>query len=345
MLISGCLNGITQLIRRYPDTDLIVARWKKDVGAASNSQLFEDTALLNSNDPTKLVAHMNKINYLNYVCWQYIVKRKFLSEQRLQFIDAWIAEDLEFVSRLLCLATSVAYFDHLMYLYRGTGVISKSMDLLTSIGFVKIITALACFLKDTPQLKEEQKKFILSRIKSVSGMLTGRLTLLNEKEIEKLEEFIDCNVRKSYKIHDILKDLNLFYLIKGDEQGSAILNVMQKVESDVLSIMNQVKHGKLYIFCASIDASSAGSILLKNGRRVLGLVDNNPALNGTIQNGFYIYGPDVFLSKDNGDNYDSAVIVCHQSDEAFDKITRQLMQYGVRKENIRHIKPMWAIVN
>ncbi|MBN3033544.1 MAG: glycosyltransferase family 2 protein [Candidatus Saganbacteria bacterium] len=345
MLMGDCLNGLTQLIRKCPGTDLIVARWKKDGGAASNSRLFEDTSLLNSSDPIKLVAHMNEINWLNYVCWHYIVERKFLLEKRLRFINAWIAEDQEFVTKLLCLAASVAYFNHTMYLYRGTGVISKSMDLLTSVGFVKIVISLAHFLKNNPQFKEEQKKFILSRIKSVSGMLTGRLTLLNEAELEGLEEFIGSSARKAHEIHDIFKALGLFYLIEKGGQGSSVLNIMQEVENSVLSIVSQVKCKKLYIFCASIDASSTGSILLKNGYHVLGLVDNNPAFNRATQNKFFVYGPEVFSSKNREDNHDCAVIVCHQSVEMFDKIARQLMQYGLVKENIRHLKPKWAIVN
>ena len=343
MLIGDCLNGLTQIIKRQPDTELIVGRWVGEHGTASNSRLFEDTSVLKSNNPTMLVAHINSINYQPNVCWHYVIKRKLILEKRLQFRNVKIAEDQEFVAKLLCLVASVAYFDHPFYLHRGTGRLSKSMDLLTSIGIVEIIKSLGHFLKDNNQLGTEQKRFILSVIRNVSGMLAVRLTLLNEMEIEEIEEFLEQGFWRTNKLHDIFRDLNLLYLIDGKRREGGLLNLKQQVENKVLSIMHNVKHSELYIFCASIDAFSMGSILRKNGYQILGLVDNNPALNGTTQDGFSVYGPEIFSSKVREDNRNCIVIVCNPSVKVFDDIVRQLVQYGLREENIKHSKQIWCI--
>jgi glycosyltransferase involved in cell wall biosynthesis len=351
-LIGDCLEGLSEVIERRSDTDLIVGKWVREHGRSSNYELFEDSTVLKSRNPTTLVAYLSRTNHQHYMCWCYVIRRQFISEKELKFLDVRVAEDQEFVAKVLCLATTVDYFDSPMYLYKGAGRlghykgggrVSRSIDSSISIGFIEIIISLSNFLQENDLLEVEKKRFILSRIKSVNGLLIGRLMLLNRSEILEAEQYLDRRVRMSSKLSVRFRELNLFNFSEVENAREGFRSLVHEEEKRILSTMRDAEQKEVYIFCATVDASAVGFILRQNGYHVCGLVDNEATLNGTTQDGFSVFGPEIFSSKTNDGNSNCIVIVSQYSVENYYEIVRQLMQYGLRKENIRLLKPMWVI--
>ena len=122
-------------------------------------------------------------NHSHY-CWQFVIKREFLNNHNLKFIDVKITEDIDFVTRMLCYVKKLYYFEEIFYWQRSTvNSLSKIRDIYTTISFLKVIHNLLTFCKIKKTYPKLQV-YLEQKLKSNTFKQTGVFSLLKSSEID-----------------------------------------------------------------------------------------------------------------------------------------------------------------
>ena len=110
-LYQGCFEGLEKVINKgKKKVDVIITKFLAEAPPYSNDYLFKFEKHFSKPYKTEdFISHINKINYQTNVCWHYIIKKELITKNKLNFINAKINEDQEFVTRLLCVMNSFIF--------------------------------------------------------------------------------------------------------------------------------------------------------------------------------------------------------------------------------------------
>lgn len=180
-LCEGCLKEIAKLTVDRPE--VIVGRYTgQDRDKRGENQLDDDFG--NGGD---IIDRIKDFDSFNSVCWRYVIRRDFLLENDLWFLDAKIFEDQDFVGKLLCLTEDYIFSDICLIWYRRAlgsltrkTIYEKDLDICK--GCLTVIDSLYEFIADH-DLTEQQKEFLYARIHNVARAYRGYLCLLDPKGI------------------------------------------------------------------------------------------------------------------------------------------------------------------
>lgn len=101
--------------------------------------------------------------------------------------------------------------------------------------------------------------------------------------------------------------------------------------------MKDYHHKELYIYCTGLIGKATARILLDEGHRVAGVLDDNKTLEGLFMAGLPICGLSVLSGKTKGEISNLFVIVCNQKTMLFERIVNQLQTMGLKSEQIVHM--------
>jgi glycosyltransferase involved in cell wall biosynthesis len=317
--------------------DLIMAKWTGEDNNKSNNILFGNTDVTNSNDPVSLINYINQIDYYPNVCWSYVLKRNFIIDNNICFQNATVGEDIDFVVKILCTAKTIDYFKNVFYIHKGSGRLSKSIDLLTCYGFIRLVVSIAEFLyqKDYNPIKYQ---FIITRIDYIWNMLGIRLTLLNDNEINQINTYFE-GIIKSNSV--LTKYLIERIIIKDDYERDIIIKKKELIINNVLKLLYNRNPEQIFVFCASIDSLSICTILSKNNYNIVSIFDNNPKLWGEKYGKFLIQNPTNIHHDDFELQANYLIIVCNPSQSVYQSIYSQLTNFGISSSKIIHSKPAY----
>lgn len=205
LLSNNSLDELALFINNN-NSDLIMAKWTGEDDNKSNNILFDNTEVTNSNDTVSLINYINQIDYYPNVCWSYILRRNFITSNKIYFQNASVGEDIDFVVKILCTAKNIDYFKNVFYIHKGSGRLSKSVDLSTSYGFIRLVVSLATFLYKK-SYNPTKYQFIISRIDYIWNMLGIMLTLLSDNEINQVNTYFECEIKSNSVLTKYLIEL------------------------------------------------------------------------------------------------------------------------------------------
>jgi glycosyltransferase involved in cell wall biosynthesis len=335
-LHNGCLKGLESLTNKNPAADVIIGKFLSDQSSYANDYMFEKYLELDTSD--KFIAHLMEADYRPNNVWHYVIKRSFMLQKDLKFIDAKVGEDQLFVAKMLCLMENFEYYNEEFYWYRGGGIgLSRSIDLRTTESFLKIIFELSKF-RDQLLLSTEKYKFIGCRIAHASSEVAARVTLHEDEEIHELAIVLEKMCR-THNIAERMFEKYDYKILQGGKEDyfASLLEYRQTIIDCTSKIIEDVegKYDYIYIYCVSVFALATLRIIRINGYDIECFLDENNAFRGKKYSGVMVKTPSSALLKSKSAmNPKILVIVCNQQERTLSKISLNLETLGLNRKQI-----------
>jgi len=333
-LYQGCLVGLEKLITKNKEKiDVIITKFLAEAPPYSNDYLFEFENFFSKPYKTEdFISHINRINYQTNVCWHYIIKKELITKNKLNFINAKINEDQEFVARLLCTMNTFTFYKNKYYFHRETPrSLSRSIDLKTTQSFLLLINRLSQFFYISNWPKQK-KIFIQFQIKTLIVKFSSHLALHDNKDLRILLRFLN----KLSNFFEVFNYKDLTFLKKRKKNISDLLNYKKKVIIKIRKKADDVrsKNSKLFIYCANIYGIVTFNILKKNNYNVIKLIDDNKFLQKKKIHGIRINDSSILLKKLKNDTSDTVIIICALTIKTFKNISIKLQKKGIKKNKL-----------
>ena len=112
---------------------------------------------------------------------------------------------------------------------------------------------------------------------------------------------------------------------------------MNSIENNLCHLIDGNTNKDLYIFCVGLQGEAVNQILLKKNIHIKGFLDNNRALEGSLFMSLKVSHPSVLSHRSEENLSDIFVIICPRSRNVVDRISNQLEEVGLKKEQIAPI--------
>ena len=330
-VVAGRLADFVRMVGENAEIDLFVGRFRSQNGEFSNDALY-DPAVIASEDPATLLEYMVSKNYHPEPCWHYIMQRALLNRFNVRFEPAKIAEDQEFVARILSLARSVGFYSPMYYWYRERdGSLKKSYGSPSTAALLAVADRLRRF-RDERGFTGVRRAFLDQRLRYALSLFSARLTLHDDAGIGEIARAIEAG--------------NLAVLAQyvegmavGDDGVAPALAAYRArlVEATLAPIRDQART-EIYLYCTGPTGQAVLKTLLDHGTSVRGFFDDNPALPGQTLFDVPIIGSSVLATKAPGELASMFVVVCHPRPHIFEAISRRLIGFGLDRSQIFHKK-------
>ena len=334
-LYPGCLKKIEKLIIRNPKTEVIIGRYNSDGFPFNNKILFKNTKS-NTFSANKFFSYINKLNFRPMIIWHYLVKKSLINNKKLYFMDVQYAEDEEFGARLLCSMKLVSLYNKNYYWHNKSIRYSSryTRDLKSTESRLKVLVDYYKFISKTA-LSSDKQKFINECIRFAYGEFSARIILHSKAEVKKLTAILRKYIYNSKISLNKIKNQDIYLLLKNKN----ILEHKKLIEKNILKKLKnkEFKFSKIYIYCAAVHGVATLNILQKNNFEVTSLVDDNIGIKKqTLVNVDVITGKS-FLKIKKQQRSKMLILVCQQTIETFNKITKKLKLKGIKRNQIIHI--------
>ena len=268
-LTPGSLRRLSREIDRIGQVDVVICRYMSESGVLSNGAMFLEGKLGRVLERDIVLAHLTEIDFYLDHCWPFVISRALIERHGVRFINSMIAEDAEYIVRILTLASSVAYCDGDFYLYRErAGSLKGSKGAAATASFLQVAHAMQQ-LMDTVAHTEAQVKFVASQINHAFGVFATRLSLLDDAEVSDVGAQVTAD------------HLPRAMLAQGsDAVAAALMSYREATERATELLVAAAKGRPVYIYCAGPGAEAVIGTLQRARHDVRAVVDDNLALAG-----------------------------------------------------------------
>ncbi|MBR1736205.1 MAG: glycosyltransferase [Firmicutes bacterium] len=272
--------------------------------------------------------------------WKGIYKKSFIIDNGIFLNESPGAayQDIGFMEQTLACSEKAYYSDLSLYRYRtdrpGSSMYSKNGLRYEVQEFRR--------LWETPTLKSKivyKDGFFRHMTQSFISEFDKVIKMceydINSEYIKKYYEWFikiigkeisECNINiqalgEYYEKFCILKDKPNAYI-------ESIIKAEEKKELNKRIFLEKTKNNNVVIFGAGKRCGTALSVLLDNGRNIIGICDNNSTLWGLEKFGFTISDPNLFIKSADDCIYFVSTKFC------YDDIKEQLISQGINENNI-----------
>ncbi len=258
-------------------------------------------------------------NFMKKQCWSYIYKRKFLIENKFFFPkDVHIAEDQELVIKTFMKVKNFLFLNIPYYCNNAdSGSLSHKMGYKVCTSYFNVIFELLRFLKKN-KLNKNQKALVSMKIDEFASELLPRILILEKKLLQKIK----TTYFKKSKLFNCLKNNNFIKsLIK---KNFDLLNYTEKLILKIVLKFKKFEKQKIYIFSRNAYGIALANILINNGYKYSGFIDNSKFLQGKKIYNKKIISPQKFHFINKNDNKNIFVIIANQQIKVAKQIKNQL---------------------
>ncbi len=279
------------------------------------------------------------VNYNNFraTCWNFVVNKKLITANNINFKNIKVFEDQVFVSEILCLSKKHKIIPKGLYERRmqDPHSLSKKTGYIIVQSCIRVILEICKLMKSKDYSKSIiARKFLLSRINFAEQQLLDNILVCKKNQIINITKFI-------------VKNFAFFKLVKknNNKQLKLFTKNFYKMKSNFLNfkmkkilIIEKFKSNfnKYIIFCAGSYGEIILKICLNLKVNVEFVVDNNNFYSGKKLNSKMIYAPSI-LKKNLRHFSNHKILICNKSNNQFKKIRFQLERIGLNKKNFIQI--------
>tara|TARA_Y100000590_G_scaffold388181_1_gene462358 strand:+ start:2884 stop:4185 length:1302 start_codon:yes stop_codon:yes gene_type:complete len=337
-LYNNSLKNLEKLIKNKKMPEVIFGRFRKKTFPHSNKII--QNKIYNNSNPNLFLDVINKTNFPLEECWPFIVKKSFLIKKNIYFFDVRIGEDELFVARILCGMKNYACFLNKYYYHSDThNSLSSLINIERTFSYIKLLTAFNKYFKKN-ELNNIKKQFIDTKIKKILGEISSCIILSNNKEIKFLSKEINkYNISKELSTN--YDNINLYYLIKEYGSYDGLIRFKKLIIKSKLLLLNDIRHKlkNIYIYCSGVSALAILKIINKSNFNIKGIIDDNINLKSNKIFKYKIHHSDEFFNKTSYLKISkNSYLIANQRINTFNKIYRKLVNYGINKNLIMHIK-------
>ena len=189
------------------------------------------------------------------------------------------------------------------------------------------------FIKNN-RLSDAKKEFLHARIKYVLNAFYMHLCTRSDKEIYELSEIIERNIDNFKFLENTSYEGDMYFLNKNGGIYNSLLSYKTYAIEEILSLLKNTKHKDIYIFCVGLSGRITAHMIQDEGFCVKGFLDNNKASEGNVVFGLNVYNPSILSHKSKDELSDIFLIVCNERKNAFDAISAQMREIGLKREQI-----------
>jgi len=284
-----------------------------------------------------LINSIRNYNEFRATCWNFIVNKKFITTNKLNFKNIKVFEDQVFVSEILCLSKRHKIIPQVLYERRmqDPNSLSKKTGYVIVQSCVKVILEMCKLLKITNYSKSKSaKKFLLSRAHFAEQQMLNNILVCKKNQIIDTLKFI-------------IKNFDLFNLIKknNNKQLKLVTKNFHNLKNNffyfkmkkILAVKKLKKNlNKCLIFCAGSYGEIILKICLNLKINVELVIDNNSFYHGKKLNSKIICAPSILKKKLHYFS-NHKIFICNKNYNHFKKIKFQLEKIGLNKKNLIQI--------
>jgi glycosyltransferase involved in cell wall biosynthesis len=323
-LVDGSLGRVKRLIDQIGQVDTVICRFYSESKVLSNDAMFlADT--VGKVEPEVVLKHLTRIDYYLDHCWPYVISRALIVRNNVRFIKSTIAEDAEYIVRLLALASSAAYCEGDFYVYRERdGSLKTSRGVAQTVSFLQVAYAMQQLLEYRDR-SNAQKAFVESQIRHTLCGFRARLSMLSNDDMYNFSSLISREELSA-----------TIQLSSSADIPSALIAYRQAIEDATLSLISAATPKNLYIYCTGPSGEAVAKTLLAAGYAIQNVIDDNKTLTGRTMLGIPIITADYFSTLTADELKMVCIVICTQKKTAYDKISDSLLGRGIARHQIFH---------
>lgn len=331
-LKKNCLKLIYNHILKKKKPDVIFGGFKKETYPYNNDILIKNYNYSKSNKRKFIKKIIDKKFPLDE-CWPYIVKKKFLSSNRINFLDVRVAEDQLYVVKILVKMNTFCVYKKTFYIHQNlAGTLSDFMDLKSAICCLKVLLEYINLI-NSKKIKSNILlfRFINIYIQNLFSMFTSLLIMRNKKEIFVLSRILSRYHNSYNYLNKYPENINLGLMIKTHGSFNGLLFYKKEIIKVKYNIINNFIKNKfnIYFYCYSKFLGASRIIMGKSWFKIKSILDQNINLKNKIFNTKKILNPDSLVFSKN-----DSIIINNHREITIKKIFNSLVAKGVNKKNI-----------
>ncbi|MBV8835502.1 MAG: glycosyltransferase [Alphaproteobacteria bacterium] len=324
-LLPGSLERVRGEIGRLGAVDIVICRYHSESKVLSNAAMFPQGAAGCKLDAEVVLRHLTGTGFYLDHCWPYVINRALIERNKVRFIPSMIAEDAEYIVRILTLASSAAYHEGEFYLYRERdGSLKNSKGVASTVSFLIVAQAMRRVVERDAKTVA-QREFVEAQVRHTLGVFSARLSLLNDPELDAMS----AELRRE----------DLPVEITGASDGSvadALIAYRDRTDGATLALVSAAQDRPVYIYCAGPTAQSVIRTLRRQRYDVRAIVDDNTAFRGRALLDVPIVGGEHFETLSAPDRAAAFIVICIQKWAAYQAIVASLKKRGFQPEQIVH---------
>ena len=185
-----------------------------------------------------------------------------------------------------------------------------------------------------------KKKFLSKYIQGIFGVFLALLLLREKSEIKELSLLLKNNIKNLKKMIKHPENLNLEKLVK----KFGALKGLNKFKNSIIDLkINKfkelnIKNKYFYAYCRSQYTAATINIFKKNGYKIFGVVDDNINFKNSKFLSYKTIDSKLLLKKFKMDLKKLFIVITHQKENTFKKISNHLVKNNISKKQIFYIK-------
>lgn len=328
-LYSNSLEKLEKHIKKYKYPDVVFSKFSKSTFPKSNLSIL------------KKCFKKKKNYFFNYIlakkipldeCWPYVVKKKFLLTNKINFSNYRVAEDQLYVLKIFLKLKNISFFKENFYKHLNlSSSLSDFMDFNSGFYCLKVLLD---YLKIRQDIKNKTLQNLCNfYIQNVLSMFTGILLQCDKKQVNKYYQIVK---NKSHLFQFLISKREKFEFKKFLKKNFILLYKIYVVKKKKLILKEYIKsNNKFYIFCYSKFTAATLKILGRNRKRVLAIIDENPNLIGKKFQSYKIKNKNFLIKNMKKTHY---YIIANHRDITINKIYENLLSLGVNYNKIIKFK-------
>lgn len=331
----GALNSIEKKLKNT-NVDLLLSIYLKKKNIYDYLNKLNEVSIIPIKEKKIIFFKLlNKNSNFKAHCWNYILKRNFINQNKIYFKEIKVFEDQVFVSEILCKIKKFNITKNTFHIHKERlDSLGRSMKETTLISCLKVINEICIMIKNE-SLHPEQEKFLQARIKFMLNFFKLYLIFCDKKKLNIVFNFIKKNI---YNFSFI--DQKLFGQTLKKKKINSIYNKLVKLvdKTDVLFDITNIKRSSLiYIFGAGLLGRVTCKKLQKNNVNIDAFLDNNKYFHNQKCLDIKIIKPAALDKFGKSKLRNLLIIISEENIILVKKILNQLRAYGVKRENIKTI--------
>ena len=334
-LENGSIKLIINKLNKYSKSDILVIRSKEIFSNVIDKNQF--LKLPKKSNKKSIITFIDNFDKFRATCWNFILKKDFITSNDIYFKKIITYEDQVFVSEILCYAKSFEIINKAIYLWRifEPNTLGKKSGYVVAMSCVKIIYEISNFIQQNEQLKSKKIKFLFSRLNFVIDQFLLHIIICNAIEIKKISKYLN-NCKSLITKLPNFKNKKINHFIHS--------NIEKRINkfkfNKFLFLTNKIKNfrkNNFILFCAG----GYGEIVLKAyhkiGLKIDFIIDNNPQYSGKKLYKYKIQKPS-FIKKNIQKYFNHTILISNTDIKVYNEICYQLTSIGIKKNQIMHIK-------
>ena len=297
LLYKKSLINLEKKIIKNNYPEIIVCKFKHKTFPYTNNVLIKNK-IYNSKKPIQFIKNVLSKKFPLDECWPYVVKKDFLLEKKIKFLNLRVAEDQLYVLNLLCNMRSFSTFKKDFYYHVDrAGSLSDFSDLDSAKCCLKVLIEYLYLRKKTTNIYKI--KLVDFYIQNIFSMFTGILLQRNRQEIFEISKILKGKEKYFENLIKFPEMVDISKIIENKKMNQLLINY-KKIISEIKKkqIFNCLNHHKkVFIFCYSKFTMATITLLKKNKKKINGIIDDNENLKGKHFQGIQIINSKTFFMK------------------------------------------------